>query len=51
VLSHVQRNYDWGTVGDHKFDVQQLSEMKKGCEPNCFSTLGTTSLTATAQLA
>jgi len=32
--------YDWGTVGDQKFDVQQLSEMKKGCEPNCFSTLG-----------
>jgi len=33
-------NYDWGTVGNQKFDVQQLSDMKKGCEPNCFSTLG-----------
>jgi MoaA/NifB/PqqE/SkfB family radical SAM enzyme len=33
-------SYDWGTVGNQKFDVQQLSEMKKGCEPNCFSTLG-----------
>jgi len=32
--------YDWGTVANHKFDVQQLSEMKKGCEPHCFSTLG-----------
>ena len=32
--------YDWGTVGNQKFDVKQLSEMKKGCEPNCFSTLG-----------
>jgi hypothetical protein len=32
--------YDWGTVGNEKFDVKQLTEMKKGCEPNCFSTLG-----------
>jgi MoaA/NifB/PqqE/SkfB family radical SAM enzyme len=32
--------YDWGTVANHKFDVEQLSEMKKGCEPACFSTLG-----------
>src|SRR5208337_805060 len=32
--------YDWGTVGNEKFDVKQLAEMKKGCEPNCFSTLG-----------
>jgi MoaA/NifB/PqqE/SkfB family radical SAM enzyme len=32
--------YDWGTVANHKFDLQQLSEMKKGCEPHCFSTLG-----------
>jgi MoaA/NifB/PqqE/SkfB family radical SAM enzyme len=32
--------YNWGTVANHKFDVQQLSEMKKGCEPHCFSTLG-----------
>src|SRR6266567_553639 len=33
-------SYDWGTVANQKFDVKQLSEMKKGCEPNCFSTLG-----------
>jgi MoaA/NifB/PqqE/SkfB family radical SAM enzyme len=32
--------YDWGSVGDHHFDVKQLSEMKQGCEPHCFSTLG-----------
>ena len=32
--------YDWGTVGDHKFDTKQLLEMKQGCEPHCFSTLG-----------
>jgi MoaA/NifB/PqqE/SkfB family radical SAM enzyme len=32
--------YDWGTVGNHKFDTKQLDEMKKGCEPRCFSTLG-----------
>jgi hypothetical protein len=23
-----------------RFDLQQLAEMKKGCEPHCFSTLG-----------
>ena len=33
-------SYDWGTVANQKFDVKQLAEMKKGCEPNCFSTLG-----------
>jgi len=32
-------NYDWGSVGDHKFDAVQLNEMKRSCEPNCFSTL------------
>jgi MoaA/NifB/PqqE/SkfB family radical SAM enzyme len=32
--------YDWGTVEHQKFDLKQLSEMKHGCEPNCFSTLG-----------
>jgi hypothetical protein len=32
--------YDWGTVENQKFDVRQLAEMKQGCEPNCFSTLG-----------
>ena len=33
-------NYDWGTIENHKFDLQQLGEMKQGCEPHCFSTLG-----------
>jgi MoaA/NifB/PqqE/SkfB family radical SAM enzyme len=32
--------FDWGTVGNQKFDKQQLNEMKQGCEPQCFSTLG-----------
>jgi hypothetical protein len=32
--------YDWGTAENQKFDKQQLLDMKKGCEPNCFSTLG-----------
>ncbi|MGQ9823095.1 MAG: radical SAM protein [Thermogutta sp.] len=32
-------NYDWGTVGDHKFDVRQLDEMKTSCTRHCFSTL------------
>jgi MoaA/NifB/PqqE/SkfB family radical SAM enzyme len=31
--------YDWGEVGAHNFDVPQLTEMKRSCEPNCFSTL------------
>jgi MoaA/NifB/PqqE/SkfB family radical SAM enzyme len=33
-------SYDWGTVGNHKFDLKQLSEMKQSCELHCFSTLG-----------
>ena len=32
--------FDWGTVEKQKFDLHQLGEMKKGCEPQCFSTLG-----------
>jgi MoaA/NifB/PqqE/SkfB family radical SAM enzyme len=32
--------YDWGTVENQKFDLHQLNEMKQGCEPHCFSTLG-----------
>jgi MoaA/NifB/PqqE/SkfB family radical SAM enzyme len=31
--------YDWGVVGDHKFETKQLQEMKVGCQPHCFSTL------------
>lgn len=31
--------YDWGTVGQHKFEVKQLDEMKHECQPHCFSTL------------
>lgn len=31
--------YDWGTIENHKFEVRQLNEMKKGCQPHCFSTL------------
>jgi MoaA/NifB/PqqE/SkfB family radical SAM enzyme len=32
--------YDWGTIERHEFHTKQLSEMKRGCEPHCFSTLG-----------
>jgi MoaA/NifB/PqqE/SkfB family radical SAM enzyme len=32
--------YDWGRVESQKFDLKQLGEMKQGCEPHCFSTLG-----------
>jgi len=32
--------YDSGTIENQKFDVKQLDEMKQGCEPQCFSTLG-----------
>jgi MoaA/NifB/PqqE/SkfB family radical SAM enzyme len=31
--------YDWGVVGQHKFEARQLQEMKVGCQPHCFSTL------------
>jgi MoaA/NifB/PqqE/SkfB family radical SAM enzyme len=30
--------YDWGTVGNHKFEVGQLTEMKKECTKHCLST-------------
>ncbi len=30
--------HDWGTVGNHKFDVRQLDEMKKECSKHCLST-------------
>lgn len=31
--------YDWGTVEHPAFDLRQLTEMKKSCQPRCFSTL------------
>jgi MoaA/NifB/PqqE/SkfB family radical SAM enzyme len=31
--------YDWGTIGNHKFEVKQLDGMKKECQTHCFSTL------------
>ena len=31
--------YDWGVVGSHKFERDQLREMKNTCESHCFSTL------------
>jgi MoaA/NifB/PqqE/SkfB family radical SAM enzyme len=31
--------YDWGTIENHQFEVGQLNEMKKSCQPHCFSTL------------
>ena len=30
--------HDWGVVGNHKFDVKQLDEMKKECSQHCLST-------------
>lgn len=30
--------HDWGVVGDHKFEVKQLDEMKKECSKHCLST-------------
>lgn len=30
--------YDWGTVGNHKFENGQLTEMKKECSTHCLST-------------
>ena len=31
--------HDWGMVGNHRFEPQQLAEMKNSCEFSCFSTL------------
>jgi MoaA/NifB/PqqE/SkfB family radical SAM enzyme len=31
--------YDWGVVGNHRFETKQLKEMKTECQPHCFSTL------------
>ncbi len=31
--------YDWGTIENQKFETTQLTEMKKECQKNCFSTL------------
>lgn len=32
-------NYDWGTIENPKFEAQSLKEMKRSCQPHCFSTL------------
>jgi MoaA/NifB/PqqE/SkfB family radical SAM enzyme len=32
-------SYDWGVVGDHKFDTKQLDHQKESCQTHCFSTL------------
>ncbi|HSR70080.1 MAG TPA: radical SAM/SPASM domain-containing protein [Acidobacteriota bacterium] len=31
-------SHDWGTVGNHKFEDGQLTEMKKSCNSHCLST-------------
>jgi hypothetical protein len=31
--------HDWGTIESPHFDEGQLKEMKKECQPHCFSTL------------
>lgn len=31
--------YDWGRVENPRFDQDQLSKMKKVCQPHCYSTL------------
>jgi len=30
--------HDWGVIGDHKFDVKQLDDMKVDCTKHCLST-------------
>ncbi len=30
--------HDWGTVGNHKFDLAKLHAMKKECTKHCLST-------------
>jgi MoaA/NifB/PqqE/SkfB family radical SAM enzyme len=31
--------YDWGVAGQPKFDPVQLAQMKRACQPHCYSTL------------
>lgn len=31
--------YDWGTVGNPKFYVRKLDQMKRSCQKHSFSTL------------
>jgi MoaA/NifB/PqqE/SkfB family radical SAM enzyme len=31
--------YDWGIVGQHRFETRQLDAMKQSCQSQCFSTL------------
>jgi MoaA/NifB/PqqE/SkfB family radical SAM enzyme len=31
--------HNWGSVGDHRFEPEQLATMKETCERSCFSTL------------
>jgi hypothetical protein len=31
--------FDWGNTDHPKFDNAQLADMKKSCQPQCFSTL------------
>jgi hypothetical protein len=31
--------HDWGTIEKPRFEDSHLREMKKGCQPHCFSTL------------
>ena len=33
---------DWGTIGNPKFDASQLLDIKRECQPHCFSTLNHT---------
>jgi MoaA/NifB/PqqE/SkfB family radical SAM enzyme len=32
-------SHDWGTIEQPKFERAQLAEMKRSCQPHCFSTL------------
>ena len=32
-------SYDWGTIEQPRFERAQLAEMKRSCQPHCFSTL------------
>jgi hypothetical protein len=32
-------SYDWGVVGNHKFETRQLDHQKETCQTHCFSTL------------
>ena len=32
-------NHDWGAIENHRYEPDQLAQLKRECQPHCFSTL------------